>query len=225
MKKIALLFAILCVGALSGMKRIKPKPELEYGHYVGWGNLLPELKALIITYLNTYDNPDDIVNAIKATSKTNKELNQMVNEKYGNLSGFTALVHTLAKKFNRSTESIAEEFKTPTAKQYIQLNDDLLTTVITGTIDEVTQLINQGADVNYGKAYKIIQGRIFIDADYYDAWTPLYYAVMYSYHDKVKLLLTAGAIPRSDNYYCWTKDKNSADQMKQLLDEAREKQQ
>jgi len=162
MKKIALLFTILCAGQLYGMKRIKPelKLEPEYGHYVGWANLPPELKALIITYINTYDTLDDIVDAIKATSETNKELNLMVNEKYGNLPGFTALVHILADKFNKTTHDIAAIFKTPVAKEYIDINNSFIFTtlpngsVVYGLYDRnileyVKSFIKNGGDVNY----------------------------------------------------------------------------
>ena len=86
MKKIALLFTLLCAGALNGME------QPEQGHYVGLAELSPEIQVMIIQTLNTYDktfspekNLTNTVNAIKAMSETNKQLNEVVNDMYGNL--------------------------------------------------------------------------------------------------------------------------------------------
>src|SRR6476660_2972139 len=109
MKKIVLLFTILCVGALNGME------QPQKGHYGGLAELSPEIQVMIIQSLNTYDknltpeeNLTNIVNAIKAMSETNKQLHAVVNDMYGNLKGFTALVVILAEQFpNMTREEIA----------------------------------------------------------------------------------------------------------------------
>ncbi len=232
MKKIALLFTILCAGALYGMKRIQSRSK--YGHYVSMAELSPEIQVMIIQALNTYDknlNPEEnlvnIINAIKAMSATNRQFNTIVNDIYGNLAGFTALVHILGKKFNINTDVIATKFETPIAEKYIQLGQNLMKeTVQLDPINKVVQLIEQGADVNYStKGYTVTRPIFSLanEANYYDAYTPLYWAVRFSRHALVKLLLNAGAIPKSNDYYEWPRDNNSADAMKQLLEEARGK--
>ncbi len=145
MKKITLLFTLLCAGALNGME------VPEHGHYVGIGiEALPDdVKPLIIMYLNEYDDVDDIVTAIKATSLSNKELNKIVNEMYGNQKGFAALAHMLANKFNTTTEVVAEEFGTPAAKHYLDLGNQLNTAISSGKFNIAKKLIEKGADVNY----------------------------------------------------------------------------
>ncbi len=230
MKKIVLLFTLLCAGHLYGMKRLRPtektEEKLEAKELEAiWEALLEDVKPLIIMASAEGDEDLDttIYNIIKV-SLINKQLNEMINEKYGNLPGFTALVHTLAKKFNKSTKTIAEKFKTPTAEQYIQLSQNLLKAVKLNTIDEVAKLIKQGADVNYGTGYAVTKPLdVLTDTNYYDAQTPLFFAVMLSDHEIAKLLLNAGAIPKPNDYYRWPRDKNSADEMKQLIEEGREK--
>ncbi len=106
MKKLTVLFTLLCTAsALNGMKP-------ERGRYVGMGDLPPEVQAIIVSYLHTYDNLNDIVKAIKATSETNRQLKEIVNEEYGDPKKFKALVHVLANKFNTATKNIAEQLGT-----------------------------------------------------------------------------------------------------------------
>lgn len=155
MKKIALLFIITCTGQLYGMEPTKPKP----GRYIGLENLPQEVQVIIVSSLHTYDNPDDLIHALKAISRTNTTLRKMIFTRYGsfcNLKEFTTLVHILADQFNLSTKDIANKFNTPTSKYYVELGDKLRnyvfkSTSLTNHIDEVTKLIEQGADVNYSK--------------------------------------------------------------------------
>lgn len=142
MKKIALLFTILCAGQLYGME------NPERGRHIGLEDLSPEIQVMIIHALNTYDNLDDVINSIKASSLTNQQLNAVVNDMYGNLPGFKKLAHTLANKFNTSVVEIAQKFNTPASRQYINLIVQLIRAIENRQIDMVTQLIKQGADIN-----------------------------------------------------------------------------
>ncbi len=239
MKKIALLFTILCVGALFGM-------EPERGHYVGMEALPKEIKATIVMYLNEYDNLDDIVNAIKITSLTNCELYKIVDEMYGNQKGFAVLAHLLANKFNTTTEDVAYQFNTPAAKTYISLGQKLIKAVKLNTIDEVAQLILQGADVNFTKTYSTTnisitqQGSRDITESYEES--PLFRAIQSGNVEIVKLLLDSGAKVESDDYYVRHKhliklegqdafyeskgywpSNDATKKIRQLLEEARKK--
>ncbi len=105
MKKLALLFLILCAGALNGMENPEQKQFLLYG------NLTKDLKAHIITFIKTYDNLDDIINTLESASAANKELNKIVINLYDNLPGFTALIGVLKEKFpGIPRDQIAEKF-------------------------------------------------------------------------------------------------------------------
>jgi len=190
MKKIALLFTILSASMLNGMETIEPK----HGRHVGLGieDLPRDIQAVIISYVHTYDNPDDLIHALKALSKTNTTLQKMIYAKYGdfnNLQEFTTLVHVLANKFGLGTQDIAKKFKTSIAAQYVELGDKLKRSLsaskniysTTEYIDEITKLIEQGADVNY---FNEFNGK-----------TPLHQAVIDLKPEVVKLLLDHGANP------------------------------
>lgn len=143
MKKIALLFTLtLCTGALNGM-------EPERGRYIGMEELPVDVKGLIIQSLASGDTLSEVLNNIKAISRTNKQLNTIVNVMYGNPKVFTALVHTLANEFNTTTEAVAKKIGTPAAKHYLDLADQLNAAISYFNLDEAIQLIKQGADVNY----------------------------------------------------------------------------
>jgi len=213
MKKIALLCIILCACASSlnsmessfakasdfaqtfgkGWSTDTTKTD-ERGHYVGLGieDLPRDIQGVIVSYVHTYDNPDDLIHAIKALSKINTTLQKMIYAKYGNftnLQEFTALVHVLANKFGLGTQEIAEKFKTSIAAQYVELGDKLKRSLsasknmynTTEYIDEITKLIEQGADVNY---FKEVNGI-----------TPLHQAVTDLKPDVVRQLLNHGANP------------------------------
>ncbi len=188
--KLILLFTIVCAGQLYGMGP-------ERGRYVGLGDLPRETQVIIVTYLQTNDNLDGTIAAIKEASKgvglANKQLNAIVNEVYGIPKGFTALVHLLADKFNTSTEDVAGKFGTPVAENYQILGRELLLAISFSKDEEkIAELIQQGADVNY-------IGHPVLDP--YSNTTPLMYvAAKYAsavspYINIVKLLLNAGANP------------------------------
>ena len=94
MKKVFLLCALVCAGQMYGMESQQSYME----------ELSPEVKVMIIqalhnTYnpkLNSEENLKSIINAIKAMSEVNTELNAIVNYMYGNQKKFTELVHILA---------------------------------------------------------------------------------------------------------------------------------
>ncbi len=195
MKKIALLLTIVCAGQLYTMKRIYGMDptslyELrrtgpERGRYVGLGDLPREVQAIIIAYLQTNDDLDGTIAAIKEASKgvglVNKQLNEIVNEVYGIPKGFTALVHVLADKFNTSTENVANKFNTSAAETYVKLGSSLLNFSGDRTqdaYDKMAELIKQGADVNFSSEY-----------------TPLEMAIRNDDIEGVRLLLNSGAKP------------------------------
>jgi len=125
MKKMTLLFTLtlLCAGALNGMEPEKPQldPDL-------WGQLPEDVKPLIMVALaKSGGSLNAAIDNIKKVSLINTKLNQMINEQYGNLAGFTRLIHILANKFNMfstSTEAIAKKFNTPAAEQYLALGEE-----------------------------------------------------------------------------------------------------
>jgi len=229
MKKIALLFTILCAGALNGME------NPEQGHYKGLGGLSPEMQVMIIQTLNnTYDytlsskeNLKNIINAIKATSLVDKELNETVNDIYGNQKGFTALVHVLAKKFNTSTYNVAKEFKTKASQEYLDLGTQLANAIREKDNAKVAELISQDADVNFiENPYRWIMG------GKYRGNTILLTAVMYKHLvGSIQLLLDAGANPNLEEraleslFKMFEKSPHSEEvsKIRTLLEEARKK--
>lgn len=154
--------------------------------------LSPEVKVCIISALNSFNELDDIINTIKATSLTSIELNEIINDMYGNQKGFKALMHALTNKFSYlQTDYLASQFKTPAAQKYLELGHSLLgwasitSSWITGyeddmsyAVDQATQLINESADVNFGRG------------------GPLKMTLTHGWNPKLaKLLLDAGAKP------------------------------
>jgi hypothetical protein len=231
MKKIALLLTIVCAGQLYTMKRIYGM-EPERGHYVGLGDLPREVQAIIIAYLQTNDDLDGTIAAIKEASKgvglVNKQLNEIVNEVYGIPKGFTALVHVLADKFNTSTENVANKFNTSAAETYVKLGSSLLNLSGDRTqaaYDEMTDLIKQGADVNFEET----------NVDFGSEFTPLGLAVRNFDAEGVRLLLDSGAKPTKSQldeaeeivalYQDDPDTLKKAKAVKKLLEEAMKKQQ
>jgi hypothetical protein len=183
MKKIILICAFICVGQIYGMER---EPQFER-----FSELPIEAKAVLISVLSEgYDNVGDAVKAIQAMSRTNKELNKLVNEQYGKLSEydlkrFIELVHILADKFDESTLTVAGKFKTPISEQYKDLFLKSLRASCFGTfkIDTLTLLIEKGLDVNGTFNYDPNRRSLLIRA--VDLGKP----------EMVKLFLEAGADP------------------------------
>jgi len=131
MKKIALLFTIICVGQLYGMEAENIRDLTRDIHY-----------AIIDTALTRSKSLPEALNMIQ-------KLSILHGVRYDNLNNFTNLVHKLADKFNVSTLKVANEFKTPVAEAYVNLAAELFKACQDGNVDKATQLINKGADVNH----------------------------------------------------------------------------
>lgn len=146
MKKLALLFTLLCASMLNGMEQ----PECSRYADLEMGNLSPEVKAIIVSYLHTYNKLDAIIDAIKTKSMPSTLLTQIITStEYDNQKKFTALVHMLANKFNVSTATIAHKFATPASMLYVHLGDTLLIAVSQNNLNKIAELFNQHADFNY----------------------------------------------------------------------------
>lgn len=201
MKKIALLFTILCAGALNGMEPERMEPERD--SFLFYGQLPPELRALIIMSVNTYSTLDNIVNTIKAASVTSKEINAIVNEKYGNLAGFTALIGALEEKFPGITRAeIAKKFGTSIADLYIDLGNILVAHCKnTASTDGLINIINDGADVNFSTMFSAMFSAMFEEIEAGEI-TPLFAATNFLDKNKIdllKVLLEKGANPHFKN--------------------------
>jgi hypothetical protein len=134
MKRIILIFTILCVSQLYGME---PEPVL--------GELPEDVHNTIIRMaLATSDTLEEAIKAIKVASV-------LRGIRYDNLKSFTKLVHMLANKFpKKDTKTIAKLFGTSIAEEYINLGNALIGAISWWEdIDQITKLIMQGADVNY----------------------------------------------------------------------------
>ncbi len=142
MKKIALLFTIVCAaGQLYGM---------EAQNIMG----LPEdvRNEIIRKALAASDTLEEAIKAIKVGA--------LRGVNYDNPKDFTKLVHVLAKKFDLDTATVAQEFRTTTvaniAKNYLIQSRMLLKLIasydaddIQILIDDIKKLISYGADVNF----------------------------------------------------------------------------
>lgn len=205
-----LLFTLLCVSILNGMK------NPERGHYVSLRDISPEIHVIIMHTLNNHNNLDDVINDIKEISLTNKQLNAVVND----IKGFTKIAHILAHTFNSTTDDVAKKFGTPTAKEYIYVTCTLMSAISNCNINEVTQLINDGADVNYS----------FYPRYYENGATLLTHAFACRANEIIKLLLNSGANPNlkdkfGRNALEWVEEYTGVNKKtKQLLEETIKKQ-
>lgn len=170
----ALLFTVLCASQLYGME-----PE----QHKGFGGLSPEIQVMIISFLNEYKNLADVIKAIKETSRVDKELNAIINDMYGNQKEFTKLVHILANKFNKSTYEVANEFNTPFGEKYNSLNSQFMAAINLSNAENISNFINQGADINYSSNLN----------------TPLILATSKWNYEIIQLLLQYGANANFNN--------------------------
>ncbi len=221
MKKIALLFTILCAGALNGME---PKKELTKKEALEiYKSLQPELKLEVLNQAlaasNNLDEAIDMINKLSIVHKT----------QYNNLQDFTNLVHILADRFYYDTDSVARVYGTSTAHTYRVLGSQLLDVVslahkpiwsgpgvedLSYILDRMKQLIKEGADVNYSSHLN----------------TPLYKALEKGNAEAVKLLLEFGAKVRPEDIKIYEKKVANGDIglsvariINKLLDEATKK--
>ncbi len=221
MKKIALVFIIVCAGALVCASQLYGmEPDYMKSGYME--NLPEDVQILIIQDLISGNNLRAITRGINAANKTT--LSTTINKIYGNQKVFTQLVHMLADKFNTFPYVIAKEFKTPTAEKYIKLGDQLLQSIKNykknpaEAYSNVIEILEQGADVNCSD---------FI------GMTPLNYAMRdHPYGEPsielIKLLLDSGAIPTEHNLEMAIENENNFPKtiehplfIKQLIDEAK----
>jgi len=256
MKKIMLLFTLLCAGQIYGMEPLYPKqqPKIltqqEKKELVEfYRSRLPELKQEIIRQaLKSSTTLDEAIDRVKIFSALN---GIKFDELFNNIKDFTMLVHILssiyirpvadiakklgvpeemvvklastltpekiAQEFKFNTVEIAQKINTPTAKKYIELGDELVSAVAQleeywpDYINEITQLINDGADVNFSNIY----GR-----------TPLLKTIQSLNPQGVAFLLQAGAKPSqlevevNNNLVARS---NKAKIIKQLLEDAMQK--
>ncbi len=141
MKKLILLFTMVCAGQLYGMLEA-PDPR----------------------YLPT-DMKYEIMNAAVATSKDLKEAISMIPKlsafygvRYTDIKNFTKLLHALANRFNVTTEEVATQFVDETkkapdgmaylGKQYLSFLQSLSDAIYKNNVEQIKLLIQQGADVN-----------------------------------------------------------------------------
>ncbi len=183
MKKLILLFTIVCAGQLYGMEAEQKMGAL--------GTLPQDIRNEIVnTALATSNNPDEAISMIQ-------KLSTFYNVPYDNLNDFKRLVHLLADKFGMSTLEIASKFDTKTAKEYSMLGNLLMQNIIFSKSDEITELISKGADVNLSET-KSLLGK---DGYYRSLETPLSWAKGIKYmpyaelaHKKtIEILIKAGA--------------------------------
>ncbi len=220
MKKIALLFTLVCVGQLYGMEQEQPKKDL------GAFEQLPEDVHNVIINMAFATS-----NTLHQTIETIKAMSALRRAQYDNLKDFTKLVHILADKFYYDTDSVARVYNTSTAHTYRGLGSRLLDIAslahkpiwsgpgvedLSYILDRMKQLITEGADVNFSGS---------------QLSTPLYKALEKGNAEAVKLLLEFGAKVRPEDIKIYEKKVANGDiglfeakTIKKLLDEAMEKQ-
>jgi len=173
MKKLFLLAVLICIGQMYGMEPLEPMGS--------FAQLPKELHEEIIMALLKSKDLEQAVEAIKVACVLRGAC-------YDNLKDFTRLAHIFANQFNVSTYQIAKKFNTSTANEYNILNTQLMVAIQSSDIQKLTDLINEGADVNYST----------------DLNTPLTKAVIQWNLQIIKLLLQHGANPNFNHPYSGT---------------------
>ena len=139
MKKLILLFTIVCAGQLYGME-----PEHKMGDF---GELPKDVHNEIKMALASNDTLEETIKAIKVASV-------LWGARYDSLENFTKIAHRLANEFGVSTSEVADKFGTSIAKKYNELGSKLIGNLVysddPGAIDRIVRLIEDGADVNFG---------------------------------------------------------------------------
>jgi len=224
---------MICASQLYGMEKEKPSQRQSrlqrmYNYLFGteesqqpqlgdWNSLPQEVQILIIQALNTGQDLDQTIDAIKAMSITNKALNQMINKMY-DLKGFTVLVNMLANKFKTSHQTIANKFNTDVAKRYLELNLEFLNfflkdySDVTQKIYAIQLFLSAGADPNFESlvqqtsvySYQLVMWSV-LGAFFYAlglSTTKMLHETLNNVIEEVtqitQLLLTYGAIPSED---------------------------
>jgi hypothetical protein len=175
MKKLFFLFALICAGQLYGMEK-----EGAVGIYT---SVLPEIKQQILNAaLASSENVDEAIDAIKKFSVLR---GVQFDKLFNNFQDFIKVVNLVSEKFPELTKSaIAEKVNPLFAKEYDALNMKLIRAVRNNeSIEVITQLLNQGADINFCWRHR---------------YTPLTSAIVERV-DIVELLLSSGANP----FFVW----------------------
>lgn len=220
MKKIAVLLALFCATALNTMENPKGND------YKGLGGLPPEIQVKILSYLNTYGALKHIIKGIKSLSLVDKELNCIVNDEYGNPTGFDRLIHILAEKYknrprglDRTPNGIAKRFQTITASNYLKAQEILFQGLLQADTEKIKQAIQLGVMVNR-PLHSPFNGL---------SYEPLELAVSNKSPEHVKILLEAGAKANkkwiNKNTYHTPELNSNVEKTNQLLKEAIEKRQ
>jgi hypothetical protein len=159
MKKILLLFTIVCAGQLYGMdptslyelRRTGPiKPSVAKADRPDYLAMLPpEVKGLIVLAVARSGTLQETIEAIRGLIETNKEFNVMLNDPII----IRAIIHILVQKFNTPSEYIAQQLSTKGSEQYITLSKELMATLWQGEYFHYAEnLINRGADIDFQTA-------------------------------------------------------------------------
>lgn len=144
MQKTILLLTILCASQLYSMNHVNNgNSHLE--------SLSIQAKDALRLAFAT-NRLDTVINTLKKISDADDDLynqalfNTLYVLKYR--QAFKELVHILARHFNIAPYQIAEQFKTPVSKEYVQLYEQVKVHVLDKqNVTRVKELINEGADV------------------------------------------------------------------------------
>lgn len=137
MKKIPLLFTLICVSVLTGM-------ELES---IGDQFALPrKVNHCVVGNMELYNNIDTVIEAIKADSELCPELQVILENKHS--EDFKTILYILAEKFDLSPCTVARKFNTSAANTYANLCDQLREKLKSHDIAGIKQVLEKGADIN-----------------------------------------------------------------------------
>jgi len=232
MKKIILLTTLLCVSPLYSIKNNYQETAYDYCNrqnreraldYINKCKNIPDdVKEIISTYFNNYNDRTDIIKAINVACLTNKELNKIINELHGNPKGFCDLMEIFAARFSNSIiEKVAKQIGTRVAKNYLETRTQLIKGLKSGNTEKIKQAIHNGANIDT---------RFWLDTKHHSI-TPLRYAIMTQQINVIKLLLQAGA--KAEKYMIHEKSYShpfgeltlQEKEINQILEEALKKQQ
>ena len=143
MKKLILLFTIVCAGQLYGMV---PEYVIKAGDMA---SLPQEIRKFIVLTLVESSTLEEAITAIRLLTETSKELNTMVNEPIT----MRTIIRILAQKFNAPSEYIAKKLNTSGSKNYMTRGLDLRVALYQKDFVGAENLIKSGgADIDYQTA-------------------------------------------------------------------------
>lgn len=149
MKKTMLLLTILYASILNGMYS-NHNTSIKNGHSHLESLSSPAKNALTSAFAT--NNLNIVIDTLKKISDADDDLyNETLYKvlyvlKYR--QSFKELMHILARNFNMAPYQIAEKFKTPVSKEYVQLYEQLKSHVLDKqNITRIKELMQQGADI------------------------------------------------------------------------------